>query len=296
MRRRDFLIGSVTAASVAACEGVRAQDIVVKSKLDRVGVMSGDFETLLRERGGPPPPGGKELDIMDLPDMLAHRYGIHNVEPQTIHFLSLETSYFEKFHARLKKAKSRMVDMSVQLDSRPDDPFSGKTSPCSPDPQIRAHAVELAKQWIDRAAMLECPSIMLNQGRDLEGDLTPRIDALKTLRDYGEEKNVAIIMEPRGTTTPLDTLIKLIKGSGINANPDIGNFGDEESTERGLRIFYPLAKTVSHVKWNPDQFSFAKAIAISKEMGFKGVYSIESGGPEPYAEVQFIVDKLMENL
>ena len=56
---------------------------------------------------------------------------------------------------------------------------------------------------------------------------------------------------------------------------------------------YPLAKTVSHVKWNPDKFSFATAIAISKEMGFQGVYSIESGGPEPYSEVQAIVDKLM---
>ena len=294
MRRRDFLLGSVATASVAACGMVRAQDIILKSKLDRVGAMSGDFSTLLRERGGPPP-AGKELDIMDFPDLLAHRYGIHNVEPQTVHFLSLENSYFEKFHARLKKANSRMCDMSVQLDNRPDDPFSGKTSLCSPDPQIRAHAIELTKQWIDRASMLECPSIMVNQGRALDGDLTPRIDALKAVKDYGDSKNVAIVMEPRGAA-PFDTLVKLVKGSGIYANPDIGNLGDEESTERGLRILYPLAKTVGHVKWDPDRFSFARAIAISKEMGFQGVYSIESGGPEPYAQVQFIVDKLMENL
>lgn len=285
----------MAAASAAACGVAQAQDVILKSKLDRVGAMSGDFSTFLRERNGPAPANEKELDIMDFPDLLAHRYGIHNVEPQTTHFLSLETSYFERFLARLKKANSRMIDMSVQLDSRPDDPFSGKTSLCSADPQIRAHAIELTKHWIDRAAILECPSIQVNQGRLVDGDLTPRIDALKAVKDYGDSKNVAILMEPRGATS-FDTLVKLIKGSGINANPDIGNFGDEESTEQGLRILYPLAKTVSHVKWNPDRFSFAKAIAISREMGFTGVYSIESGGPEPYAQVQFIVDKLMENL
>jgi Xylose isomerase-like TIM barrel len=289
LRRREFLIGSMAAASVAAYGRAEAQDIIVKAKLDRVGAMSACFSTLLRERGGPPPDVPKELDALDFPDLLAHRYSIHNVEMQTIHFPSLETSYYEKFLARLKKANSRMINMSVQLDPTG---FSGTITPCSPDPQIRAHAIELAKQWMDRAAMLECHSIMLNQGRSLDGDLTPAIDALKTLRDYGAPKDVAIIIEPRGGI-PFDTLMKLIKGAGINANPDIGNFGDEEETERGLRLMYPLAKTVSHVKSNPDKFSFATAIAISKEMGFQGVFSIESGGPEPFANVQAIVDKLM---
>ena len=208
MRRREFLIGSVAAASVVACGRAQAQDIIVKSKLDRVGAMSGDFDELLRERGGGPPAAPKELDVMDFPDLLAHRYGIHNVEMQTIHFLPLETPYYEKFFARLKKANSRMVNMSIQLDPTG---YSGTISPCSPDPQIRAHAIELAKQWMDRAAMLECPSVMLNQGRSLDGDLTPAIDALKTLRDYGASKNIVIIMEPRGGV-PLDTLLKLIKG------------------------------------------------------------------------------------
>jgi sugar phosphate isomerase/epimerase len=63
-----------------------------------------------------------------------------------------------------------------------------------------------------------------------------------------------------------------------------------------LRLMYPLAKTVSHVKWNPGKFDFAKAIRISKEMGFRGVYSLETGGPEPYATVQKLLDRLLENL
>jgi sugar phosphate isomerase/epimerase len=291
MRRRDFLIGSIAAAASAACVG--AQDVPLMAKLDRVGAMSGDFDELLaetRDWSRPVPP--KELDIMDFPQMLAERYGIHNVEVQQFHFLSMEPAYFEKFLGRLKRAKSRMVDMPLELDT---SGYSGTISPCSPDPQIRAHAVELTKQWIDRAAMIECPSVMVNQGRVFGDNLTPIIDALKTLRDYGESKKVAIIIEERGPI-PIDTLVKVIKDSGIHANPDIGNFRDEESTEKGLRLMYPLALTVSHVKWNPARFDFKKAIQISKEMGFKGVYSLETGGPEPYARVQTVLDKLLENL
>jgi len=76
----------------------------------------------------------------------------------------------------------------------------------------------------------------------------------------------------------------------------MGNWKDEESIERGLRLMYPLAITVSHVKRNPDRFCLATAVGISKEMGFKDTCSIESGGPEPYALLQTILDRLMEYL
>ncbi len=290
MRRRDFLAGSVAAVSSFGLG--RAQDVATMSKLNRVGAMSGCFGRLLAEawdRSQPVEP--KELDIMDFPQMLAERYHIHNVEVQQIHFLSMEPSYYEKFLARLKKAKSRMVDMPLELDEHG---YRGTISPCSPDPQIRARAIELTKQWIDRAAMIECPSVMVNQGT-FGHDLAPAIEALKILSAYGESKNVSIILEPRGRSTT-EALVKVIKDSGIHANPDIGNFRDEESTESGLRLLYPLAKTVSHVKWDPERFDFAKAIQISKEVGFKGVYSLESGGPEPYARVQTLLDRLMTNL
>ena len=288
MKRREFLMGSIAAAATAA-NGM-SQDIVVKSKLDRIGAMSGNFSDLLTQAtdwSQPAPPG--KLDIMDFPAMLAERYGIHNVEVEDRHFLSLEPAYYEKFHARLQRAKSRMINIDLELDRTG---YSGTISPCSPDPQIRAHAIELTKQWIDRAAMIECPSVMPNQGRTWGEDLTPIIDALKSLRDYGASKNVAIILEERGSI-PIDTLVKVIRESGIHANPDMGNWKDEASMERGLRLLYPFALTVSHVKWNPDRFSLATAVAISREMGFKGIYSLETGGPEPYAMQQDLLDKLM---
>jgi len=289
MRRREFLVGSLAAAATAATAA--AQDVVVKSKLDRIGAMSGNFDGLLADAGDwsqPVAPG--QLDIMDFPAMLAERYSIHNVEVLDRHFLSLEPSYFEKFLGRLQKAKSRMINIDLELDKTG---YHGTVSPCSPDPQIRAHAVELTQQWIDRAAIIQCPSVMINQGRDWGEDLSPIIDALRSLRDYGASKNVAVIMEERGPSIPIDTLVRVIQESGIRANPDMGNWKDEASMERGLRMMYPLALTVSHVKWNPDRFSLSTAVGISKEMGFKGTYSLETGGPEPYAMQQSLLDKLM---
>ena len=43
-------------------------------------------------------------------------------------------------------------------------------------------------------------------------------------------------------------------------------------------------------------FDFARAIRISKEMDFKGVYSLETGGPDPYAAAQTVLDELLKNM
>ncbi len=291
MRRRDFLLGS--AACIPFAGIARPQDAARRAKLDRVSVMSNDFDAIMTEvRDWSHAAAPKQLDIMDYPEMLADRYHIHNVDVLNINFLSMEPSYYRKFSGRLKAAKSKMVNMPVELDEKG---YAGIVSTCSPDPALRAKAVDLTKKWIDIASMIECPSIMVNQGtRALPEDLAPCIDALKTLKAYSKSKKVAIVMENRGRTPP-EKLAQLIRASGIYVNPDIGNFPDEDTRARGLRLLYPLSYNVSHVKMSP-RFDFANAIRISKEMGFKGVYSIEAGGADPYAKVQTVLDALLANM
>lgn len=291
MRRRDFLLGSAASISLAGAAG--APDAATRAKLERVSVMSNDFDTLMTEvRDWSHAATPRQLDIMDFPAMMADRYHIHNVDVLNINFLSMEPSYYRKFSERLKEAKSKMVNMPVELDEKG---YAGIVSPCSPDPALRAKAVDLTKKWIDIASIIGCPSVMVNQGtRALPEDLAPCVDALKTLSAYGKSKKVAVIMENRGRTAP-EELAQLIRASGVYANPDIGNFPDEDSRARGLRLLYPLSYNVSHVKMSP-RFDFANAIRISKQMGFKGVYSIETGGSDPYAKVQTILDALLVNM
>lgn len=294
MRRRDFLVGPAAAVSLAGL--ARAQDAALSPKLDRISLMSNDFSPILPEtwdRSKEVAPKG--LDMMDLPDAVADRLHLHHLEPSSINLLSREPSYIKKFKERVDKAKSKVVNLVVELDG-PETTWRGYISPCSPDPAIRAKAIEMTKQWIDIAAVLESPSIMINQGAgELPADLAPCIEALRTLGAYGKSKNVLILMENRGRATP-EQLVDLMKASGTYANPDIGNFPNEEVRARGLRLMYPLARTVSHVKLSP-RFDFVNAIKISKEMGFKGWYSIEGGGrPDPYAGIQKIIDALLENI
>jgi len=133
-------------------------------------------------------------------------------------------------------------------------------------------------KWIDIALMIGCPSVMVNQGtRALPEDLAPCVDALKTLSAYGKWKKVAVIMENRGRTAP-EELAQLIRASGTYANPDIGNFPDEDSRARGLRLLYPLCYNVIHVKMSP-RFDFANAIRISKRMGFKECTRLRLAAP-----------------
>jgi hypothetical protein len=293
LRRREFLMGFPVAASLVKM--ARAQDSATRAKLDRISLMTNDFDTILpetRDRSKQVAPKG--LDMMDVPEAVADRLHLHNLEVCNINLLSMEPAYINQFNDRLKKAKSKVVNLVVELDG-PDRSLRGAISACSADPAMRAKAIELTKPWIDIAAVLGAPSIMINQGPgELADNREPRIEALKTLAAYGRSKNVLIIIENRGRATP-EQLVYLMKASGTYANPDIGNFPDEEVRERGLRLMYPLARTVSHVKPG-TRFDFAKAIRISKELGFKGWYSIESDGPDPYGSVQKMIDTLLENI
>lgn len=96
-----------------------------------------------------------------------------------------------------------------------------------------------------------------------------------------------------------EVLVEVIKaaGPGAYANPDIGNFPDEESRAAGLRVMYTMTSGNSHAHYAPDRYDEAKAIGISKEAGYKGLYSIETGrnnGPDPYQNVQMVRDALLK--
>jgi hypothetical protein len=284
-RRRDFLIGAAAAAPFVKL--ARAQDAATRAKLDRISLMTNDFDTLVAEiwdRSKEMQP--KSLDIMDLPDAVAERLHLHNLEVCNINLLSMEPSYINQFKQRLEKAKSRVVDLVVEIDP-PETRYRGHMTVCSPDPAIRAQSIEMTKKWIDIAAVLGSPSIMPNQGTPFAtGDLTPAIEGLKALADYGKSKNVVIILEPRGRGATPQQMADLIKASGVYANP-------QNNTEEGLRLLYPLARTVQHVGGRTD---LAMTIRVAKELGFKGWFSVETGGADPWASIQKTIDGLVANL
>ena len=293
MKRREFLMGTAAAASLA--RRGRAQGASRESKLARIGMMCrgfGDKSISTWDRSQPVPP--EQLEIMlDAPEILADRYGLHNMEVQTIFFLSMEPSYYARFNERLKKAKCKITNMPLELDD-PANTYSGIIGPGATDPALRAKSIELTKQWIDIAAMIGCPSVMVNQGRNFAANLDVFIENLKTMEAYGKTKNVSVTMENRGGGTP-EQLADAARKAGTHIMPDLGNFPDEETRTRGMRLFMPLALNQCHVKMNA-KFDFGRSIRLATELGFKGVFSIEGGGPDPNVGIPKFIDALIENM
>jgi hypothetical protein len=295
MRRREFLIASAMAAGATGAgwgqTQPKSQD---KSKLDRISIMTLSFNSVLKSAAHPDDPA-RTLDILDVPQMYAERYGVHHVEPQHTHFPSTESSYLKEFRGRLKKAGSQMNQICLEF---------GILNISSPEPVLRVETIDLTKQWINHAAELGCPRVMLNHGTLAPEVRQEAIKTLKTIGDYGKTKNVFVTLEPRGravtpTNPSWEVVVEVIKAAGIHANPDTGNFPDETARHAGLRAMYPLSSGSSHAHYDPERYSEADALAISKELGYKGLYSIEAtraNGPDPYAAVQTILDELLKDI
>lgn len=308
MKRREFLIGSAMSAGPVRVWGQRPD----QARLDRVAVMSLCFNPIIKSSAHADDPK-RTLDILDLPGTIAGRWGIHHVEMQHSHFPSIELAYLEEFRGRLKKAKSQMNQINVEF---------GTLNISSPDPVLRVETIDLTKKWIDHAVVLGCPRVMVNQGTLAPEVRQAAIDTLKTINAYGKARKVYITMEnrgggggeragaatagnaqsaapPRQQSPSWEVVVEVIKASGIWANPDVGNFPDEEARAAGLRAMYPLSSGSSHCHYYPERYNEANAIRISKEVGYKGLYSIEASannGPDPYAAVQSILDELLRDI
>src|SRR5258705_4650248 len=99
MRRRDFLMGTAAISAAGATRRLWAQspDPDRQAKLARIAVLTLNFQSVLKS---PERPNGT-IDLMDLPDMFADRFGVHYVEVFCTHFQSTESSYFKAFSDRV---------------------------------------------------------------------------------------------------------------------------------------------------------------------------------------------------
>jgi len=294
IKRRDFLIGSGVAASAARAWGQSAD----RAKMDRVAIMSYSFNLIVKSDAHPDDPL-RTLDILDFPGVMAQRYGIHNLEIQHAHFRSTEPGYLDEFRDRLTKAQSRMSQVVLEL---------GPLNVSSADPVVRVETIDLTKRWIDLAVTLGCPRVMVNQGTLAPEVRLTAIDSLKKINAYAKTKNVLVTMENRDdppmANAPVrprqhtwDVEVEVMKAAGILANPDVSSFPDNQAREAGLRVMYAMAGS-SHFKYMPDLFDSAKAVQISKEAGYKGLFSIEAEPltREPYPFVETILGELLRDL
>jgi sugar phosphate isomerase/epimerase len=315
MRRRDFV--AAFAAGTAAHLTCTGENLLAKQtrrhverynpndKRNRIAVSSWSFHNLFqstREKQSALPGGVQAL--LDFPQMIADRYKVHNLEFVAPHFASREPAYMQELKLKLKAARSHLVNIPVDI---PEIWNEGGLS--DTDVRVRNAAINASKQWIDTASLLGARSVRCDPGRIKAEDLAPTLASYRQLASYGRSRGVAVIIENHGGvgSEHPEELIDLFRETGgnfIGALPDFGNFPDEETRMRGLRLLFPYAPTVCHAKGlefdtagNETKFDFKRCVQISREAHFKGVYSIEYEGPaDPYEGVQRVVDELMRYL
>src|SRR4029453_8869901 len=183
MKRRDFLLGAAAAATApfVFARGGSAQKSNDQAKLARMAIMSLTFGSILKNANAPDGPA-RTLDLMDLGQMYADRWGVHNVELQHSYLPSTEESWLKDFRARLAKTKSQVSNINLEL---------GNTMTMSADSQVgRLQAIDLTNQWIDHCVTLGCPRIMINQGALTEQNKQIAIATLKTMGEHGKSKGV----------------------------------------------------------------------------------------------------------
>ena len=260
------------------------------AKRRRIGVSTWSFHTFF-ERDSKDP-GKKLMDIREFPEMIADRYGVHNVEVVLPHFGPVEPSLVREFKARLDKAHSRLVHMPLDYGELWNKPAISST-----DAAERERALSLYRKGIDAAEALGCPLVRCDPGQVNLDDPSLTVDAYKQLSAYAAAKGIKVVVENHGDIAKHpEALARILQAAGVGSLPDFGNFPDQETRERVLRLLFPLAGTVAHAKLRAGQ-DFGRCLQIARDAGFQGVFSIEAGGQaDPYVEVQQIVDALIEHV
>jgi hypothetical protein len=197
MKRREFLMTAAAAAGVASirtgwAQGASQANQVKQSTLDRIAIMTLNFQRILKVPDVPESPE-RTLELFDIGEMLADRYGVHKVEFQHYHLASTEPSYLKELRGRLAKSKSRATQINLEF---------GNLNISAPQLRDRLMAIDLTKQWVDHAVLLGAQRVMINQGgqgaQPTHENKVYSIPALKTMADYGRSKDIIVSVETRG--------------------------------------------------------------------------------------------------
>ena len=338
MKRREFLLSAaaVAATGLARPLTARAAQISKQAALDRVSIMTLNFQNLLKVPDTNPSPE-RTLELFDLPQMVADTYGVHKIEYQHYHLASTEDAYLKDLRKALEKTKSTAQQINLEFS---DLNISARTR------RNRLLAIDLTRQFVNHAVLIGAKRVMINQGTLTPENKAYAIDTLRTMVAYGKSKNIIVSVETRGggggnrgraagpaggaapaagaqpaagaapapaavapaagqpaaagagtgraATTPPNfegtppasgpptwmLLAEVIEGAGSYSNVDVGGAAaaNQADLHACLKRMFPFTANTMHTRVNQN-WDLATAMKyLEKELGYKGLYTIEANG------------------
>jgi sugar phosphate isomerase/epimerase len=173
------------------------------------------------------------------------------------------------------------------------------TNICDLDAGLRKAGVEVAKQWLDGAAILGAKSMRVNSGGpriapqpgqgpdgypkndELAKYLTNCIESFKEMADYGGKAGVKVTLENHWglTANPINIqiIVDEVNHPYCEASPDFFNWEHEYLCYHGLAALAPYAHTNVHAKyWNRwAECDVRRCVRIMESARFKGTYALE---------------------
>jgi sugar phosphate isomerase/epimerase len=170
---------------------------------------------------------------------------------------------------------------------------------CDLDSEKRKVGVEVAKKWLDGAAMLGAKSMRVNSGgpriapspvadpssypknAQLAQYLTNCIESFKEMADYGGKVGVKVTLENHWglTANPMNIriIIEEVNNPFCEASPDFCNWEHEYLLFHALQDLAPYAHTNVHAKYwnrwqNPD---VQRNVRIMLNANYTGIFALE---------------------
>jgi sugar phosphate isomerase/epimerase len=271
---------------------------------DRIAIASYPFRAYIesptnRERD-PKLPG---MDLAGFTAEVVKKFNVHNIEPNSRHFRSLDPAYLGSFREAMGKAGVKAVNIAVD----------GPKSFYDADLAARNQAVAYAKKWIDIAVEIGCPSIRVHveAAPNSKANVPRTATCLREVAECGAEKNVVISLENDDLVSEdAFFLVKVIEAVGhpyLRALPDFANSmmtGDADFNYRALQAMFQHAYSICHVKDGETDdhnklltIDLKKSFEILKSSGYQGYCSMEYDAPgDPYAPTARLIEQTVRYL
>jgi len=243
------------------------------------------------------------MDLQEFGAEVVKKFNIHNIEPHSRHFRSLDSAYLSSFRETIGKANVKVVNIAVD----------GQDSLYDADPAVRKKAVAHAKQFVDVAVKIGSPSVRvhINRAKNSKPDVPRTVESLREIVDYATGKNVVVNLENDDLVSEdaffIVKVIDAVNHDYLHGLPDFANSmmsGNPDFDYRALTAMFQHAYNICHVKDGEadDQGKYIfidmqKSFDILKASGYRGYCSMEyDANGNPYAPTAQFIEQTIRYL
>lgn len=243
------------------------------------------------------------MDLKDFGAEVVKKFDIHNIEPHSRHFRSLDSAYLNMLREATHKAGAKFVNIAVD----------GPDSFYDADPAVRKKAIAYAKQFVSVAVQIGSPSIRvhINRAKNSKPDVQRTAESLRDAVDYAATKNVVMNLENDDLVSEdaffIVKVIETVDHPFLHALPDFANSmmtGNADFNYRALTAMFQHAYNICHIKDGETNeqnkyifIDMQKSFDILKSSGYRGYCSMEYDAPgDPYAPTTRFIEQTLRYL